>query len=190
MTRWGWAPASRRGCLEQEDARFPGTARAGTSPSPVGALAWPPHLPCHSLAKSPLCAWPGRWGAEARRALMCHFARRHGSWAQRAGTSGTRAVRQLQRRPRLTSQHGAALFSPGEAGTAPGARPPLGYVPDEAHGEQRGRGPHVIQESRCCPRDGEGAGGGGQGDPGGGPRGCTTTKPPTPASLEPSKKLV
>lgn len=77
---------------------------------------------------------------------MCHFARRHGSWAQRAGTSGARAGRQLQRRLRLTSQHGAALFWPREAGTVPGARPPLGYVPNKAHGEQRGRRQH-------CPGD-------------------------------------
>lgn len=46
----------------------------------------------------------------------------------------------------------------------------------------------------CCtgeqvlPRDGEGAEG--QGNPGGGPRGCTATKPPAPASLELSKKSV
>lgn len=57
---------------------------------------------------------------------MCLFTRRHGFWAQRAGTGGTRTQRQLQRRLQFTSQHGAALFSPGEAGTVPGARPPAG----------------------------------------------------------------
>lgn len=77
----------------------------------------------------------GRWGAEARRALMCHFAQRHGSWAQQAGTIRTRARRQLQRHLCLSSQHGAALFLPGKTGTVPSAHPPLGYVPNKACGE-------------------------------------------------------
>lgn len=127
---------------------------------------------------------------------MCHFAQRHGSWAQQAGTIRTRARRQLQRHLCLSSQHGAALFSPGKAGTVPSARPPLGYVPNKACGEQRGQrqrcprgsGPRVIQESRCCPGNGEGTVE--QGDPEGGPRGHTTTKPLTPAWLKTSKKLV
>lgn len=127
---------------------------------------------------------------------MCHFAWRHGSWAQRAGTSGARAVRQLQRRPRLTSQHGAALFSPGEAGTAPALGPRWDMFPmrlmesgGAGGGAAPGDGGHTLYK-RAGAAPGVGKAPGGQGDPRGGPRGCTTTKPPTPASLEPSKKLV
>lgn len=110
------------------------------APAPRGPWPCLPVFPATPRPNPLFVPGWGRWGAEARGALMCHSARRHGSWAQRAGTSGTRAGRQLQRRLRLTSQHGAALFLPGEAGTVPGARPPLGYVPNKAHGEQRAGG--------------------------------------------------
>lgn len=73
---------------------------------------------------------------------MCDSARRHGSWAQQAGTGGPRPGRQLQSCLLLTSQHGAALFLPGKDGAVPGVWPPLGYVPNKAPEEQWGQGPH------------------------------------------------
>lgn len=67
----GLSSGKWKGCLAQEDARFPGTAGAGTSPSPgpAGALALPPRLPCHSPAKSSLCAWPGGGGEPRQEGL-------------------------------------------------------------------------------------------------------------------------
>lgn len=160
--------------------------RAGGSPLPQ---------PCISPAKSSLCGWLGPVGAEARRALMCHFARRHGSWAQRAGTAGARAGRQLQR----NCGSGRSRLLPCLCLVRPGQVPALGPCWDlfpkrlmESGGASGATAPgsgHVLHK-RAGVAPGMGRAQGAQGDPGGGTRGCTTTKPLAPASLEPSKKLV
>lgn len=159
------SPSEPLPCAGAELWREEGGAQGGKVPD---SLAPAPRGPC--LPIFPLCAWPAWWGAEARRALMCCSAWCHSLWAQRAGTSVAWARRLLQSCLWLTSQHGAALFAPGEARTAPSARLLLGYVPNKAYGEQQGLErhlpqeirPRVTQESRCCPGDGEGVGGTGR----------------------------
>lgn len=182
--------------LELSSAEWKGVLREGRHLSSWAQPHGGPGPACPSSLPLPLCAWPEWWEAEARRALMCCSAWCHRFWAQRAGTGGAWARRQLQRCLWLTSQHGAALFAPGEAGTVPSTRLLLGYVPNKAYGEQQGQWRHCPRRSghvlhkRAGAALGMGRASGGQGDPGGGPRGRTTTKPPAPASLKPSKKLV
>lgn len=160
-------------------------------PCPTGALALPAHLPSHCLLVP--AGLVGSWGTKGFDVLLCLA---HGFWAQRAGTGGAWARRQLQRCLWLTSQRGAALLVPAETGTVPSSWLLLGYVPNEAYGEQQGQWRHCPGRSghmlhkRAGAAPGMGRASGGQGDPGGGPRGRTTTKPSAPASLKPSKKLV
>lgn len=157
----------------------------------MGALALPAHLPCPpSLC---LARVVGSWGRKGFDVLLCLV-------PQLLGTAGWHqwglGQEPLQRCLWLTSQRGTALFVPGEARTIPSVWLLLGYVPNKAYGEQQGQWSHCPRRlSHVLPKKagaalGMGRALGGQGDPGGGPRGRTTTKPPAPALLKSSKKLV
>lgn len=131
---------------------------------------------CPSSLPLPLCAWPGWWVTEARRALMYCSAWCHSFWTQWAGTSGAWAGWPLQRCLWLTSQHGTDFFVPGEARAVPSIWLLLGYVPIKAYGEQQGQRRHCPRRSghvllkRAGAALGMGEGTGGTGRPWGWPK--------------------